>query len=255
MPSKTEVRILDTPADLFQAAATEFVRLAADAVSARGRFSVALSGGSTPKALFTLLASGAVPAIPWDKICIFFGDERHVPPEHPESNYRMANEAMLSKVPLRPENVFRIHGEEKDAAAAAQAYEQTLVTFFRLKPAEFPRFDLILLGMGPDGHTASLFPGSQALQERNRLVVANWVEKFKTDRITMTFPVINHAAFVMFMAGGPDKAQPLHEVLENDASDLPSKKVKPVDGSLLWLVDRAAAGALSERTRENARSA
>lgn len=255
MPANPEVRILNAPSDLFQAAATEFVRLATDAVRARGRFSVALAGGSTPKALFTLLASGALPSIPWDKICIFFGDERHVPPDHPESNYRMANEAMLSKVPLRPENVFRIHGEEKDAADAAKAYEQALVTFFRLKPEEFPRFDLMLLGMGPDGHTASLFPGSQALQEKNRLVVANWVEKFKTDRITMTFPVINHAAFVMFMASGPDKAQPLHEVLENDASDLPSKKARPVDGSLLWLVDRAAAGELSERARRNTRSA
>lgn len=255
MPSKTEVRIVDTPADLFQAAATESVRLANEAVRARGRFCVALSGGSTPKSLFTLLASGAVPSIPWDKICFFFGDERHVPPDHSDSNYRMANEAMLSKVPLRPENVFRVHGEEKDAAVAAKAYEQALITFFRLKPGEFPRFDLVFLGMGPDGHTASLFPGSPALQEKDRLVVSNWVEKFKTDRITMTFPVINHAAFVMFMASGPDKAQPLRDVLENDASDLPSKRVRPVDGSLLWLVDRAAAGELSAGMKEKARSA
>ncbi|MBZ5598216.1 MAG: 6-phosphogluconolactonase [Acidobacteriia bacterium] len=255
MASETEVRILNAPADLFQAAATEFVRLANEAVRARGRFCVALSGGSTPKSLFSLLASGSVPSIPWDKICFFFGDERHVPPDHPDSNYRMADEAMLSKVPLRPENVFRVRGEEKDAAVAAQAYEQVLVTFFRLKPAEFPRFDLILLGMGPDGHTASLFPGSPALQERDRLVVSNWVEKFKTDRITMTFPVINHAAFIMFMVSGPDKAQPLHEVLENPASDLPSRKIQPLDGSLLWLVDRAAAAALSAQAREKARTA
>jgi 6-phosphogluconolactonase len=255
MPSTTEVRILSTPSDLFKVAATEFSRLAGDAVRARGRFCVALSGGSTPKTLYALLASGAVPSIPWDKICIFFGDERHVPPDHPESNFRMANEAMLSKVPLRPENVFRIRGEEKDAAVAAKAYEQSLVTFFRLKPGEFPRFDLVFLGMGPDGHTVSLFPGSLALEEKNRLVVANWVEKFKTDRITVTFPVINHAACVMFLVSGADKAQPLREVLESEASDLPSKRVQPGDGKLLWLVDRAAAGALSQRTKENIRSA
>ena len=254
MPAKAEVRILNTAADLFQAAASEFVRLAAAAVRARGRFCVALSGGSTPKSLYALLASGAVPSIPWDKICLFFGDERHVPPDHPDSNYRMANEALLSKVPLRPENVFRIRGEEKDAAVAAQTYEQTLITFFRLKPGEFPRFDLVFLGMGPDGHTVSLFPGSLALQERNRLVVANWVEKFKTDRITITFPVINHAACVMFLVSGADKAQPLHEVLENDASDLPSKRVHPDNGKLLWLVDRVAAGALSAAVKESSRT-
>jgi 6-phosphogluconolactonase len=245
MPSTTEVRILNTPADLFQAAAAEFSRLADQAVRAHGRFRVALSGGSTPRSLYALLAGGAVPSIPWGNICIFFGDERHVPPDHPESNYRMANEALLSKVPLRPENVFRVPAEEKDAAVAAGAYQKTLVSFFGLKPAEFPRFDLVLLGMGADGHTASLFPGSRALEERTRLVVANWVEKFKSERITMTFPVINHAAFVMFMVSGPDKAQPLHAVLENDASDLPSKRVRPDNGRLLWLADRVAAAALS----------
>ncbi|HVO79180.1 MAG TPA: 6-phosphogluconolactonase [Terriglobales bacterium] len=255
MASKSEVRVLNAPADLFQAAAAEFSRLANEAVRARGRFCVALSGGSTPKSLFALLASGAVPSIPWDKICFFFGDERHVPPDHPDSNYRMANEAMLSKVPLRPENVFRVRAEEKDAAVAAQAYEQTLISFFHLSPGEFPRFDLVLLGMGPDGHTASLFPGSRALQEKSRLVVSNWVEKFKTDRITVTFPVINHAAFIMFMVSGPDKAQPLHEVLENSASDLPSRRVQPVEGTLLWLVDRAAATALSTQAMENFRTA
>jgi 6-phosphogluconolactonase len=255
MPAQTEVRIVNTPADLFQAAATQFASLATQAVAARGRFCVALSGGSTPRSLYALLASGAVPSIPWEKICFFFGDERHVPPDHPDSNYRMANEAMLSKAPVRPENVFRVRAEEKDAADAAKAYEQTLVTFFRLKPGEFPRFDLVLLGMGPDGHTASLFPGSAALQEKNRLVVANWVEKFKTDRITMTFPVINHAAFIMFMVSGADKASPLHQVLENPASDLPSKSVSPTDGNLLWLVDRAAAAALSTQASESSRSA
>ena len=148
-----------------------------EAVRANGRFTVALSGGSTPKTLYSLLATK--PDIPWDKIYFFWGDERHVPPDHPESNYRMANEALLSKVPVRAENIFRIHAEEKDAAAAALQYEQTLKDFFHLSPGEFPRFDLILLGMGPDGHTASLFPGTAALNETQRLVVANWVREIQ----------------------------------------------------------------------------
>ncbi len=245
MPSQTEIRILPTSADLFQAAANEFAKLASSAVQKSGRFSVALSGGSTPKSLYQLLASGAFPRLPWDKTYFFFGDERHVPPDDPESNYRMANEAMLSKVPTPPQNVFRVPAEIKDAGAAANAYEQTLRNFFRLKPDELPRFDLILLGLGPDGHTASLFPGSTALTEKKKLVVSNWVEKFKTHRITFTFPVLNHAACVMFLASGSDKAGMLHEVLENPQADLPSQKVRPTDGSLVWIVDQAAAGQLS----------
>ncbi len=173
MPTQPEIRILKNAADLFEAAAAEFAAQASAAVRANGKFTVALSGGSTPKTLYSLLATK--PGIPWDKIHFFWGDERHVPPDHPESNYRMANEALLSKVPARAENIFRIHSEEKDAAAAALQYEQTLKDFFHLSPGKFPRFDLIFLGVGPDGHTASLFPGTSALTEKHRLVVANWV--------------------------------------------------------------------------------
>jgi 6-phosphogluconolactonase len=170
-----------------------------------------------------------------------------VPPDNAESNYRMANEALLSKVPVRAENVFRIHSEEKDAAAAAQQYEQAISTFFHLSPGQFPRFDLILLGVGPDGHSASLFPGTVALNETHRLVVANWVPKFNTDRITFTFPVLDAAACVTFLASGADKAPILHEVLENSAADLPSQRVRPTNGKLIWLVDEAAASGLSCR--------
>jgi 6-phosphogluconolactonase len=247
MPSSPEIRILKNSQELFEAAAAEFAAQATDAVRARGRFTVALSGGSTPKSLYALLATK--PSIPWDKICFFWGDERHVPPDHPDSNYRMANEALLSKVPLRPENIFRIRAEEKDADAAALQYEQTMRQFFHLSPGEFPRFDLILLGLGPDGHAASLFPESSALNERQRLVVANWVEKFKTYRITFTFPVLNAAAYVIFLASGPGKAAILHEVLENSSANLPSQLVRPTDGKVLWLVDSAAASALSPGTR------
>jgi len=236
---------LKTAAALFEAAAADFSARAAQAVQAKGRFTVALSGGSTPKALYSLLATKST--IPWDKVCFFWGDERYVPPDHPESNYRMANEALLSKVPVRPENVFRIHAEEKDAAAAALQYEQALKDSFHLAPGQFPRFDLILLGTGPDGHTASLFPGTAALNESQRLVVANWVPKFNTHRITFTYPVLNAAACVIFLASGPDKAAILHQVLENSNADLPAQKVQPTDGQLIWLLDQAAAGALSRR--------
>ncbi len=179
MSSSDEIRKLTTPQELFAAAAEEVVHAAQEAVAARGRFTIALSGGSTPKNLFTLLATNARTTLPWDRMFFFWGDERHVPPTDPESNYRMAEETMLSKIPVAAGNVFRIAAENPDAAAAAEAYEQTLRKFFALEPGQFPRFDLILLGMGPDGHTASLFPGSAALQEKSRLVVANWVDKLQ----------------------------------------------------------------------------
>ncbi len=245
MSAEPEIRILATSTDLFEAAAAEFVSRASKAIQLNGRFTVALSGGSTPKALYSLLATKG--GIAWDKICFFWGDERHVPPDHPDSNYRMAEEALLGKVPVRPQNLFRIQGEEKDANRAAMKYEQTLRDFFHLSPGEFPRFDLVLLGVGPDGHTASLFPGTAALNETERLVVANWVPKFNTYRLTFTFPVLNAAACVIFLASGPDKAAILHEVLENSAADLPSQRVHPSNGELVWLVDRAAASTLSHQ--------
>lgn len=245
MPTSPEIRIVNTAADLFEAAAAEFASLAAQAVAARGRFSVALSGGSTPRGLYSLLASGAVPEIPWEKLFFFWSDERHVPPGHPDSNYGMAYEAMLSKVPVPPEHIFRIHAEEKDASAAARAYEETLRTMFATPPNAIPRFDLILLGIGTEGHTASLFPGSPALEETKRLVVANWVEKLKTDRITFTYPLINYAACVMFLVSGSDKAEILEQILEGPGG-LPAQKVSPIDGKLLWLEDHAAAARLSD---------
>jgi len=239
-----EIRVLDSADDLFHAAAVEWVSAASQAVRAGGRFTVALSGGSTPKSLYALLASNFASKLPWDKTFFFWGDERHVPPDDPESNYRMVNEAMLSKVSVPPANIFRVHAEEKDATVAANSYEQTLQNFFHLKPGEFPRFDLTLLGIGPDGHTASLFPGSAALRENRRLVVANWIEKFKTYRITFTYPLINQSAHVVFLVSGKDKSSILRQILENPAANLPCQNVKPVDGNLLWLVDRDAAGAL-----------
>jgi len=242
-----EIRTLTTPQELFEAAAEEVVRAAKEAVAQRGRFTIALSGGSTPKNLFNLLATNARTVLPWDRTFFFWGDERHVPPTDPESNYKMAEETMLSKIPVAAGNVFRIAAENPDAAAAADAYEQTLRKFFALQPSGFPRFDLILLGMGPDGHTASLFPGSAGLQEKSRLVIANWVDKFKTHRLTFTLPVLNAAACVAFLVSGTDKAPTLHAVLESDApgEQYPSKLVRPSDGKLIWFIDRAAASQLT----------
>jgi len=245
--SSLEIRTLTTPQELFAAAAEEVVRAATEAVTQRGRFTIALSGGSTPKSLFNLLATNARTVLPWDRMFFFWGDERHVPPTDPDSNYKMAEETMLSKIPVAAGNVFRIPAENPDAAAAAEAYEKTLQKFFAIQTGQFPRFDLILLGMGPDGHTASLFPGSAGLQEKSRLVIANWVEKFKTHRLTFTLPVLNAAACVTFLVSGTDKAPALHQVLEGDApgEQYPAKLIRPVDGKLIWLIDRAAASELT----------
>jgi 6-phosphogluconolactonase len=242
-----ELRRLTTPQDLFQAAAEVFLGAASEAVAQRGRFVVALSGGSTPKNLYTLIAANASANLPWDQMFFFWGDERHVPPNDAESNYRMAKEALLSKVPIPPANIFPVPTDNPDASAVADAYEQTVQKFFGLAPGAFPRFDLILLGMGPDGHTASLFPETAALQEKSRLVVANWVEKLKTSRITFTLPVLNAARLVAFLVSGIDKAAALREVFEGNAAGekYPSKLVRPNEGKLIWFVDKAAASELS----------
>jgi 6-phosphogluconolactonase len=245
MATAEETHVLETPSELFQAAAEQFAAQAKSCVETSGRFCVALSGGSTPKSLYSLLASGSFSAIPWEKIYFFFGDERDVPPDHPDSNYRMANEAMLSKVPVPRENIFRVHTEMNDAEAAALDYERTMRAFFRLEAGGFPRFDLILLGMGPDGHTASLFPGTAALNETSRLVVANWVEQFKSYRITLTLPVLNHAASVTFLVSGANKADMVREVLEEHRAELPSTRIRPTNGRLVWLLDSAAAAGLA----------
>jgi 6-phosphogluconolactonase len=251
LSTSPEIRILTTPQELFSAAAEEVVRTATEAVSQRGRFTIALSGGSTPKQLYNLLATNARTTLPWDRMYFFWGDERHLPPTDPDSNYRMVEEAMLSKVPVPASNVFRLRAENPDADAVAEEYEKTLRKFFQTGSTEVPRFDLILLGMGPDGHTASLFPGTAALQEKSRLVVANWVEKLKTNRLSLTLPVLNAGRCVMFLVSGTDKASVLRTVLEDknaSGEQYPAKLVQPTDGTLLWIMDRAAASALSTKS-------
>jgi len=242
-----EVRIFDGASELMRATAEEIALAAYQAVGGRGRFTWALAGGSTPRSVYELLASDFYrERLPWSAIHFFWGDERHVPPDHPESNFRMAREAMLDRVPVPAENVHRIPAEEPDAQRAATEYESTLRSFFAPAPGEWPRFDLILLGLGKDGHTASLFPGGDAVRERERLVVAPWVEAQKTFRITLTPPVLNHARRAMFLVSGEEKADALHAVLEG-AREPERYPAQIVEGSRLWMVDRAAAHRLDNR--------
>jgi len=246
-----EVKIVPDNATLSRTAAQEFHRVAEAAVGERGRFSVALSGGNTPRGVYSLLAEEHK-ELPWDRVHIFFGDERHVPPEHPDSNFRMADDAMLSQVPAKPDQVHRIKAEYGDAEKAALEYEQDLRTSFQLAAGQLPRFDLFLVGMGDEGHALSLFPGTKALHDNGRLVMRNWVGKFYTDRVTMTAPVANNAALIIFMVTKADKAPALKAVLEgpHEPEQLPSQLFAPTNGKLLWLVDKDAAGMLSVGTRE-----
>jgi 6-phosphogluconolactonase len=250
MTTSANEKIQVYPADHFLlAAARLFADLARKAVAERGLFTVALSGGSTPRKLYWLLAENTTGefSLPWDKIHFFFGDERHVGPEDPESNFRMANESLLSRAASIPgSNIHRIHAENPDAAQAAADYESELRGFFetnQLLRDGFPRFDLVLLGMGADGHTASLFPHTVALEEKTRWVVSNWVEKFKTNRITLTYPVLNRAAVVALLIAGADKAPMVNEVLVQyrDNPRYPVQFVRPIDGIKIWLLDEPAA--------------
>jgi 6-phosphogluconolactonase len=243
------IKIVANAEELARAAAEQFLQLAGVAVKEKGLFTVVLSGGSTPKILYSLLADRFREHIRWEKVHFFWGDERHVPPDSGESNYRMAKEAMLSRLPVPEANIHRIVSERSDAGSAADEYEQHLREFFRLSEGQFPRFDLAFLGLGPDAHTASLFPGTKALDEKNRIVVANWVGKFFSDRITMTAPVFNNAASVIFLVGGSDKAAPLKAVLEGkyEPVQLPAQLIAPKRGRLFWIVDSSAAKLLESR--------
>ena len=245
---KREILVVSNPDELSRRAAQEFVRQAGEAVQAKGFFTVALSGGSTPKGLYMQLASDHYrEQVPWSKVYLFWGDERCVSPDHQDSNYRMARESLIDKVPIPEENIYRMPAEQGDHDCAATEYEQTIKAFFRLEAGEQPRFDLILLGMGEDGHTASLFPWTSALEETDRLVFANYIGKLGAYRLTLTVPVINHAALVLFLISGESKASVLREVLEGEFQPqrLPSQLIRPVNGRLLFIVDHIAASKLT----------
>ena len=223
-------------------AALAFVRARVhEAVTARGRFTVALAGGATPRALYARLA--AHPELPWDRMELCFGDERAVPPDHPDSNARMVHDALTHHAFVPAERVHRIAAEHPPREAARR-YAETLRGLFVAEQP--PRFDLVLLGLGADGHTASLFPHTTALTERTAWVTATHVDKLAADRITLTYPVLNAARAVLFLVAGSDKAEALREVLAGTApvDDVPARGVQPDHGTLTFFVDRAAAASL-----------
>ncbi len=245
--SEPELWLTSNPARLAEAAAELFTNVGREAVSQRGRFTIALAGGNTPRRAYEALAREPWRSeVDWSRTYLFWGDERCVPPDHPDSNYRMVAEALLSRVPIPEGHVFRIPAELPDPAQAAQRYEETLRSFFGVSPNQPPRFDLVLLGLGEDGHTASLFPGTTAILEKERMVVAVWVAKLHTHRITLTLPVLNAARTVAFLVSGASKAEILRKVLSvaPAAGELPARLIQPRDGTLFWLVDEEAASRL-----------
>ena len=240
---QTEIIKVESAEHVSQVAAEEFFHQSSAAAKTNSLFRVALSGGSTPKKLYSKLAQESKyrDAIPWNIIHFFWGDERTVPPDHQDSNFFMAWEAMLKQINIDEKQIHRIPAEEPDVDVAASKYEIEIRNHFDFPSPEVPKFDLILLGLGPDAHTASLFPGTKALNETSRLVVANYVEKLKTHRISITFPLINRAKCVIFLVCGEDKAIALKAVLEGPQNPelYPAQLVRP-EGRLLWLVDHAA---------------
>ena len=251
--ASAEIKVVKDPDEISRTAAEMIIRQASASGPSTGPFTLALSGGATPRLLHKCLSLEAAKMSrrTWHKFHFFWGDERHVPPEHPQSNYRMARETLFASAAVAAQNIHRVHAEESDAVIAAENYERELQSFFNLKIGQMPRFDCILLGIGPDGHTASLFPATNALKEKRRLVVANWVDKFQAHRITLTVPVLNNAAQVIFLVSGQEKAEVLKEILEGDDRPdlLPARLIRPVNGKLLWLVDQAAAGCLTGSIR------
>jgi 6-phosphogluconolactonase len=249
-----EVVLLPDAAAITRRAADEFLKAVNEAIAEKDSFTVALAGGSTPKALYTMLTSDPAYSqkIPWAKLHFFFGDERHAPPDNNESNFHMANETLFSKGLIKQEQIVRIKGEYADTEKAALEYEQALRAYFKLKDGEYPRFDLVLLGMGEEGHTLSLFPGTKALHASNRIVVRNWVGKLYTERITLTVAAANQAKHVMFSVTRADKALALKAVLEGpyEPEQLPAQFIQPVNGKLLWLVDKDAGSKLADSFRK-----
>jgi 6-phosphogluconolactonase len=244
---RPRITVLDDAPALAHTAARMIVEAADEAVTARGRFVVALAGGVTPRDTYRQLAQPPLrDAMPWADTWVFFGDERAVPPEHAESNYRMAHLALLSLVLLPLAQVFRMRGEAEDQEAAAKQYADAMRQVFGTKRGELPRFDMILLGLGVDGHTASLFPHSAALKETVRWVVSVHAAAAAIPvRLTMTLPVLNAARRVMFLAAGSEKAKAIRAVLQ-DGARVPARMVCPAEGTLDWLLDRAAASNLEE---------
>jgi 6-phosphogluconolactonase len=252
MTQSPEVRVFDGLEPLSWAAATRLEEPARVKAIEKKPFSVALSGGSTPKLLFELLASSTFQGrVRWPNLQLFQVDERCVPPDDPQSNYRMIRQALLEFVPLPAENFHRMAAERPDREQAAREYAEELGRVLRPPPGEWPRLDLIFLGMGPDGHTASLFPGSPGLNERTAWVTPNFVAQLNSFRLTLTLPVLNAAAHVIFLVAGADKAETLRQVLEGPQGRFPAQLIQPVRGRLSWFLDESAARLLKKAVKSD----
>lgn len=244
-----EIKIFQTIEELNTFAAEKFIEIGNEAIEKRGQFTVALAGGSTPKALYQLLASDEFKnKINWKSVFFFFGDERNVLPDDEQSNFRMTNENLFMTLEFAEKKIFRWKTELENENEIAIDYENKLIDFFELDESSFPRFDLILLGMGDDGHTASLFPFTKALDEIEQIAVENFVEKLAAWRFTLTFPAINNAENIIFLVKGVEKAETLKYVLEGEfePQKFPSQNVKPENGKLFWLIDQSAARLLNK---------
>jgi len=247
---KHDVKVFSNLEEMSWAAACAFEDLARLKLIEGKTFYAALSGGLTPRLLYQILAGRAlVGRIQWKNVQLFQVDERCVPPDHPDSNYRMIREALLDNADIPPENFHRMQAEEADLEQAARNYAREIA--FALEPQNGlrPRLDVVFLGMGPDGHTASLFPGTAALEEQTVWVLPNHVERLGMRRLTMTLPLLNAAGHVIFLVAGADKAETVRKVLEGPPGELPAQRIQPVDGRLSWFLDGAAARKLSSVTR------
>ncbi|MDE2180902.1 MAG: 6-phosphogluconolactonase [candidate division NC10 bacterium] len=246
----SDLLVIADPTTLAREAATRLTRIAEEAVARCGRFVVALAGGSTPTRLYSLLAAEPYcTRLPWQNTHVFWGDERAVPPEHPDSNFGMAATILLNRVPIPADQVHRMQVEQADLDATAGEYQAEIARTLAAQPSdEPPAFDLILLGLGTDGHTASLFPYTQALRETARWVVSNYIPELKATRLTLTIPILNRGATILFLVSGAEKASVLQAVLQGpaDPERLPAQLIRPVTGRLVWLVDQAAASRLGK---------
>ncbi len=245
---RNTVKVFANIDEISKFAADKFFALSKKAIKKDGRFTVALAGGTTPKALYELLTTDQYKSkIDWENVYFFLSDERDVSPMSERSNYKMINESLITKLPIPTTNVFRWHTEIINAPEVAESYERSLFNFFKLSKGKFPNFDLILLGMGDDGHTASLFPFTDALFVDDKLAISNYIEKLDRKRLTFTYPTINNASNIIFLVSGENKSKTLKTVLEDtiNIEKFPAQNISLNKGKVLWLVDKDAAKDLS----------
>jgi 6-phosphogluconolactonase len=250
MAATPDIRIAPSTQEWGQAAASLILSVSQQAIQAYGRCLIALSGGSTPKTLYQVLATPEWSArFDWSRMVFLFGDERCTAPDHPESNFRMAQTELFQPLNIRSEQVYRMNGESDDTTAAAQEYEATLRRLTNSPAPRIPVLDLVLLGIGEDGHTASLFPGTPALQEDKRIVIVGHAPTGIRSRLTLTLGVLNHAAVVLFLVTGAGKADIVRRILEPKSDEdrsLPAARISPASGRLVWMLDHSAAQQLQK---------